>query len=220
MRTPPTLAWVTARLSALVDLLAPRACAACDEPVGDAPLCEACCVSLLDAPDPPPGVLVAHEHGGALARAVHRAKYGGDPTRAVRLGALLVPLAALVERPVTCVMPVPLHPRRLRERGYNQSLELARPLARALGCPLLADGLRRLRDTPTQTELARAQRAANVEGAFAAARRLTGARVVVVDDVVTTGATIGAAMAAARAAGAASVSGLALARMPRRVAAG
>ena len=214
----PTPQWLSAPLRALADLLAPRGCVACGEPVARAVLCDPCAVSLLDAPDPPPGVLVAHEHGGALARAVHRAKYDGDPTRAARLGDLLLPLAAELARPVRCVVPVPLHPRRLRERGYNQSMELARPVARALGCPLLADGLVRLRDTPTQTALARAGRAANVAGVFraAAGRALAGGHVVIVDDVVTTGSTMGAAMAAARAAGAASVTGLALSRMPRR----
>ena len=214
---PALPSWFSARVRALADLLAPHGCVACGEPVARAPLCDPCAVSLLDAPDPLPDVLVAHEHGGALARAIYRAKYDGDPTRAVRLGALLLPLAAQVARPVGCVIPVPLHPRRLRERGYNQSMELARPVARALGCPLRADGLARLRDTPTQTTLARAARAANVAGVFRATapRTLAGQHVVIVDDVVTTGATLGAAMAAARAAGAASVTGLALARMPR-----
>ncbi len=216
MRCVP-LSWLTAPVLALADLLAPHGCVACGEPVTRAALCELCAVSLLDAPDPLPGILVAHEHGGALARAVYRAKYDGDPTRGRRLGALLVPLTARLARPVGCVLPVPLHPRRLRQRGYNQSMELARPVARALGCPLLAEGLVRTRDTPTQTTLARAAREANVAGVFraAAARAMEGAHVVVVDDVVTTGATLGAAMAAARAAGAASVTGLALSRMPR-----
>ena len=214
MRYAP-LHWLAARVLALADLLAPHGCVACGEPVPRGPLCDLCSVSLLDAPDPLPGVLVAHEHGGALARAVYRAKYDGDPTRAARLGALLLPLTARLAGPVGCVLPVPLHPRRLRQRGYNQSAELARPVARALGCPLLAEGLVRTRDTPTQTALARAEREANVAGVFSAARAMEGAHVVVVDDVVTTGATMTAAMAAARSAGAASVTGLALSRMPR-----
>jgi len=214
---PAPLPWIAARVLALADLLAPRGCVACGEPVTREPLCDVCSVSLLDAPDPLPGVLVAHEHGGALARAVYRAKYDGNPSRAARLGALLLPLTTRLARPVGCVLPVPLHPRRLRQRGYNQSMELARPVARALGCPLLAEALVRTRDTPTQTALARAEREANVAGVFRAAegRAMEGAHVVVVDDVVTTGATMAAAMAAARAAGAASVTGLALSRMPR-----
>jgi len=215
MRIAP-LSWLAARALALADLLAPRGCVACGEPVTLA-LCDLCAVSLLDAPDPLPGILVAHEHGGALARAVYRAKYDGDPTRAARLGALLLPLTAGIARPVGCVLPVPLHPRRLRQRGYNQSMELARPVALALGCPLLAEGLVRVRDTPTQTTLARGEREANVAGVFQAAelRAIEGAHVLVVDDVVTTGATMRAAMAAASSVGAASVTGLALSRMPR-----
>ncbi len=213
----PSLSGFTALLRALADLLAPHGCVACSEPVTAEALCDLCAVSLLDAPDPLPGILVAHEHGGSLARAVYRAKYDGDPTRASRLGALLLPLTAGLARPVGCVIPVPLHPHRLRQRGYNQSLELARPVARALGCPLWADGLVRLRDTPTQTTLARAERAANVAGVFRVAGRasIVGAHVVLIDDVVTTGATMGVAMAAVRAAGASSVTGLALSRMPR-----
>ena len=170
----PSLAWITARLRALADALAPRGCVACGDPVALDPLCALCAVSLIEAPDPLPGILVAHEHGGALARAVYRAKYDGDPTRGRRLGALLLPLTAQLARPVGCVIPVPLHPRRLRQRGYNQSMELARPVALALGCPLLAEGLVRLRDTPTQTTLARAARDRDLGAGRAEPRHLGG----------------------------------------------
>lgn len=89
------------------------------------------------------------------------------------------------------ILPVPLHPARLRQRGYNQSLLLARQLGRGLGVPCRADLLQRVRDTPAQQSLDRAQRLQNLQGAFAlapgAARELSGLRrIALVDDVVTT----------------------------------
>ncbi len=200
---------------ALLDLFAPTPCCACGAPSPRSALCDPCAVSCVDATDPLPGIEVAHDHGGALARAVHRAKYGGDPCTAARLGTLVLPLLSRVTHGVDVVVPVALHRSRLRVRGYNQAMELARPVARALRVGLWAEGLRRVRDTPTQTELGREARARNVDGAFVAARPMTGLRVLVVDDVVTTGATLGAAMEALRGAGAEHVTGLAVARMAR-----
>jgi ComF family protein len=103
------------------------------------------------------------------------------------------------------IVPVPLHPRRLRERGYNQSADLARIAARALRLPLDARALERCRDTAPQSALPAAARAANVAAAFRATRQLPGLRVALVDDVLTTGSTAGAAAAALLAAGAGSV---------------
>jgi ComF family protein len=85
-------------------------------------------------------------------------------------------------------VPVPLHRSRLRERGYNQSLELARPVAKHLQLPVI-DGLVRTRPTPPQAALSREARRKNVRRAFAARADFTGMRVAVVDDVMTSGAT-------------------------------
>jgi ComF family protein len=116
------------------------------------------------------------------------------------------------------VLPVPLGPARLRERGYNQAWELARRDARRLALPARADVLVRLGDAPRQTGLARSERLRNLRDAFGVdpkARPLVaGLAVALVDDVVTTGATARAASAALLAAGAARVELWALARTP------
>lgn len=88
------------------------------------------------------------------------------------------------------ILPVPLHPQRLRQRGYNQSLELARPLARQLGLPLLTTLVSRIQPTRAQTGLSANARVANLRGAFALNQAKIPARVLLIDDVITTGATI------------------------------
>ena len=115
------------------------------------------------------------------------------------------------------VIPVPLHPRRLAERGYNQAALLAAEVAPALGAALVARGLARVRDTAHQARLARDDRGANVADAFQARRpeRIRGRAVVLIDDVATTGATLAACADALRRAGAASVVALVVARAGR-----
>jgi ComF family protein len=105
------------------------------------------------------------------------------------------------------VVPVPLFPAREREREFNQAARLARPLAAALDIPLETRWVYRRQPTLTQTRLSREQRAVNVRQAFGAARglKLEGARVVLVDDVFTTGATTSACARVLRAAGAGEV---------------
>lgn len=119
---------------------------------------------------------------------------------------------------VDVLLPVPLAPRRLRERGYNQALLLARPLARRFGLRIAADALQRPVETPHQSALPREQRAANVRGAFlvdhAAAVALRGRHVAVVDDVMTTGATVGEVTRVLRDVGVASVQAWVFARTP------
>lgn len=113
-----------------------------------------------------------------------------------------------------CIIPVPLHARRLRERGYNQALELARPLARAWRLPLRADALRRVRATPAQSALDAAARRRNLRGAFAATAADLPAHVALLDDVMTTGATLAACARTLRRAGVRRVDVWALARTP------
>lgn len=113
------------------------------------------------------------------------------------------------------LLAMPLHPNRLRERGFNQSVEIARALARMQGWRFDPFALVRLHDTPPQRELAWAKRRRNVRGAFACTADVAGLHVAVVDDVLTTGASLHELAKVLKAAGAASVSTVVLARTPR-----
>ena len=157
---------------------------------------------------------------GAVEDAVHRFKYpapglrGLDPAAAALMRELVAWAAARAPGGAPdLVVPVPLHPRRLRQRGFNPAAELARPAARRCGARLDAAALWRLRDTPSQTGLGRGARRRNVRGAFGARPGWRApARVWLVDDVVTTGATLAAAALALRRAGARQVVALCAAR--------
>ena len=114
------------------------------------------------------------------------------------------------------IVPMPLHPKRLAERGFNQALEVARGLARHLGRPIEPRGVQRVKDTPPQTKLPYEERAKNVRGAFLCKLDLSGANVAVVDDVMTTGATLNELARALKRAGATRVENFVIARtVPR-----
>jgi ComF family protein len=130
------------------------------------------------------------------------------------LSQLLAETAATRPRP-DALVPLPLHRARLRRRGYDQALELARPLARTLDLPLCSDLLQRVRATAPQSELSAGARRRNVQGAFAV--RTDGpvpGHVVLVDDVMTTGATLRAAATALKHAGVQRVEAWVCARVP------
>jgi ComF family protein len=150
--------------------------------------------------------------------AVHGLKYGGLPRIADDLAAAMLPLRPRADGP-SALIPIPLAPKRLRERGYNQSEMLARALARQWGgrIPVLVDVLVRTRETPTQTALTPAPRVANVAGAFAVANVQCSmindhSTLIIVDDVFTTGATLAEAARALEQAGATRVMGVTFAR--------
>ena len=136
------------------------------------------------------------------------------------MSVLAEPLAELMwaswrVAPITCdlFVPIPLHPARVRERGYNQSALLAQALGRRLGIPTAKDAVRRVRNTKSQVGLSRSERLQNMSGAFVSLRNLAGApHIVLIDDVCTTGATLEACAEVLIGAGAGSVRALTLAR--------
>ncbi len=144
-----------------------------------------------------------------VLEAIHRFKYSHSLWFEDFLAGLLVREAApvLQKEDWDCIAPVPLHPLKLREREFNQAERLAAHLSRATNIPLDCKSLRRIAPTATQTRLARTQRAANMRNAFAVCKgaQLDGQRIVLVDDVFTTGATTSACAEALRKAGAADV---------------
>jgi len=151
---------------------------------------------------------------GAVREAVHALKYNHLSTLARPMAEVMAGYLEAEALPVDLVVPVPLFGRRQRLRGYNQSALLAREVARLAGLPLGERGLTRRRDTPPQARSVDAEaRRRNVAGAFAAdKRRVEGRRVLLIDDVMTTGATLDACAQALRQAGAASVWALTFAR--------
>lgn len=148
-----------------------------------------------------------------LRQAVHRLKYKRDVSLGENLSQYLAGLLDAEKIGEVIVMPVPLWPGRQRQRGYNQAALLARPLAHALGLPYMHKAVARIRNTPSQVGLNIKKRHENVEGAFRADPKLVaGKRVLLVDDVLTTGATLDSAAQALRQAGVQEVMAVVLAR--------
>jgi ComF family protein len=207
-----------ASLERFLDIFFPDRCIGCLR-TGSL-FCDAC-AGLLS---PYPGLVrrvpesldlveVAFLFDGPLRTAMYRLKYSRMRRVAMPLGHLLAARAGGLAGLVDAVMPIPLHQDRLRERGYNQAEELARPIAARWGLPLVARGLVRCRSTGQQARLSAYQRSANVSGAFTwSQREPPPPRILLVDDVLTTGATMGACADVLCAAGAIWVGGMALAR--------
>jgi len=214
-------------VSGLVDLLLPRLCAGCGVELDVAvALCRSCRRALCDAPlaplAPPPlaSLSCAAAFRGDTESWIRRFKYPGrglaglDPTPRAVVEQLACEAAALAPTPPPqLVVPVPLHPRRLRQRGFSPAGLLARAVARQAGVRCNPVALRRLRDTPSQTSLDRRARRRNVRGAFEP-RCAVPARVWLVDDVATTGSTLAECARALRRAGAEHVLGVCAAHTP------
>jgi ComF family protein len=161
------------------------ACWRCALPLVAAGVCGTC----VQTPPPFAASRAAFVYAFPVDGLLPRLKFRGDLAAGRLMSQLMVEAFAGAPRPAALV-PVPLHPSRLRQRGYDQALELARPLASALALPLHADALRRVRATGAQSELDAASRAHNVRGAFFARAGQLPGHVALVDDVMTTGATL------------------------------
>jgi ComF family protein len=194
-------------VATVLDVLAPQRCAACEALHPRATgYCQECGEpeALLDVACHIEGVPVfaGARYAEPISSAIHRFKYENAPELGRVLASLSVRGIDLLGIEAGDVwVPVPLHPLRLAERGYNQSALLARELSRVTRGPVDSRRLRRLRNTEQQAKRDRRGRSQNVADAFAARARARRRRVVLVDDVVTTGATLGACIAALRAAG-------------------
>jgi len=146
--------------------------------------------------------------GGTLQRLVHLMKYGNCPTLGIRLGEKVGEAmnAASIYKDIDMLVPVPIHGSRFRERRYNQSERIARGIAARTKVPVERSVLHRHLRTQPQAALNAAERAENIQGAFAATESMRGKRIGLVDDVITTGATMNECAHALRATGAESVS--------------
>jgi len=227
-------------LAPLRRLLA-RRCAVCDLEDGDplctgcardyfpadAPRCAACALRLpaLAGPDgrcgqclrsPPQfdATVALADYAAPVDRMIAALKFGGQLPLADAFGTLLARAARAPLGAADAICPVPLAFERQAERGFNQAGEIARRVAAASGRPLRSGILLRTRHTTAQMDLALAERRRNVRGAFVARGDLAGAQIVVIDDVMTTGATLDEVAAALKRAGAARVTNLVVARTP------
>lgn len=227
----------------VLDAVFPERCVGCDVllPQPRSYFCEDCAHEVEEIPMPAcvwcnePGVHEGHlcmrctrtppkfkfafapfEHSGAMARAIERFKYEGHPELARPLGSMLVARSSIfLGQAPRLVVPIPLHAARYRERGYDQTALLAVEVARAAKLELRDQALTRVKPTSRQVGQSDEEREANVAGVFEATLAVVGARLLLVDDVLTTGATANEAASALLAAGAIEVQVLTLARAVR-----
>lgn len=218
----------------LVARVLPQDCSLCGLPADDGPLCAACTAGL---PRHGPGVCprcgdtsrsdetcgrclrdsphfdataAAFVYAFPIDRLEQRFKYAGALHLASWWAGQMIHAGLRLGGEL--MIPMPLHPLRLRERGYNQALEICRHLAPRLGIRLAGELCERIRSTPSQASLDRDARQTNVRGAFSCRADLTGKRIVIVDDVMTTGASMNELARTLKLHGAASVVALAAAR--------
>ncbi len=223
----PTNERASALFGHLLDLFFPSLCYGCGDPSPpDAPLCWRC-IDRLEPVGPVDSAPISPEvwcrapldvfcawrfnRHGPIARLIRSLKYDNRPWLGTALGrALAAAIRSGGSTPAGLVVPVPLHALKMLERGYNQAAWIGRSLAVEMSLEFLPGALRRTRTTATQTRLSREERWTNVSGAFRAETNLNGAHVLVVDDVITTGATVHAVADALLDAGAESVQAAAI----------
>lgn len=216
-----TGAWLCSECRAEIVRLAPPWCAKCGqllEPQVSIPsrfatgTGAATCADCRAQPLQIDGLRAAAHFQGPLREAIHRLKYNHCTALAPTLAGLLVDFLRAYPIPADVIVPVPLHPKRERSRGYNQAVLLAQELAVSQKLPMWYNVVERVRATTPQVKLDAAARRQNMRDAFTATTQVAGVRVLLIDDVCTTGATMEACSIALMRRGAKSVWGLALAR--------
>lgn len=220
----------------IVQRILPHRCLLCGSTGGDEPLCPACHASLpwhqspncprcalptldgmtcghcLQAPPAFDRAIAALRYEFPLDALIQELKYRHQFALAPLLGAALAERVRQAAPRPDVLVPMPLHPSRLRERGFNQALELAKAVSGRLDLPLLAQGAQRIRATPPQVGLPWKERAKSVRGAFACSVDLSGKHVAILDDVMTTGTSLHELGRALRKQGATEISAWVVAR--------
>lgn len=223
-------------LSRVVDFILPPRCVSCGKSATmlcadclalikfvEEPICDICgeplvykglCARCLKQPLSILKIRAATYFGGSIPKIIHQLKYHNMFAVSETLGALMVQRWHIWFETMDIVIPIPLHPKRLKERGYNQSTLLARPLADYLQIPLNERIMQRTQYTQPQATLTAQERQANVQNAFQVSNsdELIDKHILLVDDVCTTGATLSAAAQILLNKGAATVSAYCLAR--------
>jgi ComF family protein len=165
------------------------ACAVCAQPLGDP--ARAICGECRHMPEVRYRMWTAFRYAEPIAAQILGLKFHARLAGAYVLGTLMAKaLARRVEPLPELIVPVPLHAARLRRRGYNQALEISRRIAQCLAVTVVMDAVQRVRPTPEQTRLDAAARRSNLRGAFAVVGEIRDRHVAIVDDVITTGATV------------------------------
>ena len=206
--TPPLCTTCTVALARRVGGFCPR----CGEITASPDIPPTLCGECLKKPPPWDAFFFHGSYQGLLRSLILRFKHGHDLSPGHLLGRFLADHPGITGE-YDALVPMPLHPRRLRERGFNQALEAARPLAAKYGLPLAPESLVRMVHTPPQAGLSLAERNANVRDIFAASGVL-GKRLLLVDDVATTGSSLRSAAKTLLRAGAAGVAVAVVARTP------
>lgn len=224
----------TSLVRPLLDTLLPQDCLLCASPAGSQLICPACVADLPTLPTPacprcalpspqgeicgrcqrhPPHfdrLIALYPYSFPLDRMIQRLKYGHQLALAAWFGEQLAATARNLD--FDLIVPMPLHPARLTERGFNQAMEICRPLAHATNLPIDSSCCQRIRPTSPQEGLSLLARRRNLKNAFACNTDLGGRHILLVDDVVTTGASVNECARTLRLHGAAEITVLTVAR--------
>lgn len=188
--------------------LAGSHCPVCLWPVPTAEICGAC----LTRPPAFTRTIAALRYAFPTNALIHSLKYQANLAIAPILAKMLITRLGTIERMPDIIIPMPLHPIRLRERGFNQAMEISRYLSKETGVVLLPDSCHRIKHTPPQTGLPWKERQKNIRKAFSCKMDGGGKHVALVDDVMTTGATLNELSKILRKQGVAEISNWVIAR--------